>query len=89
MVARLRRSRGVGPTPAQHPAQDHCPKSAPVRRKKYGASSILRRSFRARGTKEGEGEEGSDFAYVSFRGARGGEGGRRDIQDFPAWGGAR
>ena len=60
VTSRLRRAR-VSPQQKLEP-----PKSAPLRRKKFGAAgALLRRSFRGLEVKSRE--ESTDFAYVSFK----------------------
>ena len=55
-----------------NPQQPEPPKSAPVRRKKFGAAgALLRRSFR--GSEVKTREESTDFAYLSFKSGKSGE----------------
>ena len=65
VTSRLRRVR-------LNPQQPEPPKSAPLRRKKFGAAgALLRRSFR--GSEVKTRVEATDFAYLSFKGGKGGE----------------
>ena len=60
VTSRLRRVR-LNPEKQPEP-----PKSAPLRRKKFGAAgALLRRSFR--GSEVKTREEATDFAYLSFK----------------------